>query len=454
MTIVWGILCLGFIIFIHELGHFIVARLCGVAVESFSLGMGPVLLHKTIRGTDYRLSLLPFGGYCGMKGEQAFRQALEQNLPAIPKEQDSFYGVHPLKRVCIAFAGPAMNLLFTIFAFSIIAGIGYTYYSADNRVIMADEIYADTASSAHAAGLETGDYITSINGKPVTTFADISEAAGTSPGETLSVTVQRDNRQMEFSVPVAMDTATGIGKIGVMNWIEPVVTVVEPDSPAASAGFEPEDRITAIDGYSVQNTADIQKLLTGKSSVAVTVERSPAADGVPATFDLNLDLPPDTPVGFQFSVPERHSPRYSIPGAILQGFKETGNLIVLTLKSIVLLFKGIDLTHALSGPVRITVMLGDTVKTGFSAGIQTGIISTLQFLALISISLFIMNLLPVPVLDGGLILFGLIEAASAKPIHPKIIYYGQFAGVALIFILFGIALFSDARYIFTGLLRR
>mgnify|MGYP003457787115 FL=1 len=84
MTIVWGILCLGLIVFVHELGHFIAARICGVKVESFSIGMGPVLVHKTIGETDYRLSLLPFGGYCGMKGEQAFRDALEQNLPSIP----------------------------------------------------------------------------------------------------------------------------------------------------------------------------------------------------------------------------------------------------------------------------------------------------------------------------------------------------------------------------------
>ena len=130
MTIVWGILCLGLIVFVHELGHFIAARLCGVKVESFSIGMGPVLAHKTIGETDYRLSLLPFGGYCGMKGEQGFRDALEQNLPAIPKEEGSFYGVHPLKRAIIAFSGPAMNLVFAAISLSIIAMTGYTFYAA------------------------------------------------------------------------------------------------------------------------------------------------------------------------------------------------------------------------------------------------------------------------------------------------------------------------------------
>ena len=115
MTILWGILCLGIIVFIHEAGHFIAARYCGVTVESFSIGMGPVIWHKKIGMTDYRLSLLPLGGYCGMKGEKAFQQAIDEKLSYIPAEADSFYGVHPLKRICIAFAGPFANLFFALF---------------------------------------------------------------------------------------------------------------------------------------------------------------------------------------------------------------------------------------------------------------------------------------------------------------------------------------------------
>ena len=103
LTILYGILGLGLIVLIHETGHLIAARICGVKVEAFSVGMGPILLHKTIKDTDYRLSLIPLGGYCEMKGEKAFSEALDSNAKEITGEPDSLYGVHPLKRAFIAF---------------------------------------------------------------------------------------------------------------------------------------------------------------------------------------------------------------------------------------------------------------------------------------------------------------------------------------------------------------
>ena len=139
---------------------------------------------------------------------------------------------------------------------------------------------------------------------------------------------------------------------------------------------------------------------------------------------------------------------YGFFGSIKQGFLETVETIGLTFKSIGLLFKGVDFTSAVSGPIRITQMIGETAQAGFSAGFSTGIVAVLNFLALISISLFIMNLLPIPILDGGLILFALIEAISRKKIHPKVLYYVQFIGLAFIVVLFCIAMFSDFKYFF------
>lgn len=449
MTIILGVLCLGFIIFIHELGHFFAARLCGVKVESFSIGMGPVLLHKTMGGTDYRLSLLPFGGYCGMKGEQAFREALEQNLDSIPAEPGGFYGVHPLKRALIAVAGPAMNLFFAVIAFTIIAMTGYTYYSADNRVIMADEILAGTASAAHNAGLMTGDRIISVDGEPVKIFSDISEKAGTNPGKTLRITVLRDGKQLDFDVIATMDRETGLGKIGVMNWVDPLVAGVDSNSTAEKAGFLPGDLIIAIDDDKVSNTADIQKFLLNKDSATIRVER--IRNGSKEEKELVINIGKNIPLGLQFSVPEHQAERHSFFPAIGQGIRETGELVALTFKSIGLLFKGVDLSNAVSGPIRITVMLGDSVQSGFYVGFKAGLVNTLNFLALISVSLFIMNLLPIPVLDGGLVLFALIEAIARRPVHPKIMYYSQFIGIAFILILLGIAIFSDANYVIKGI---
>ena len=135
MTIIYGLIGLGFIVFIHELGHFITAKICGVTVESFSIGMGPILLHKTIKGTDYRLSLIPLGGYCGMKGQKDFQVALDEKLESITGDKDSFYGIHPLKRVIIAFSGPFFNFIFAAIAFMIISMIGYSYYTSENKII-------------------------------------------------------------------------------------------------------------------------------------------------------------------------------------------------------------------------------------------------------------------------------------------------------------------------------
>ena len=122
-------------------------------------------------------------------------------------------------------------------------------------------------------------------------------------------------------------------------------------------------------------------------------------------------------------------------------------MCALSVKSIVLLFQGADLSQAVSGPVRITVMLGDTVKSGFSAGLAEGVSSILNFLALISISLFIMNLLPIPILDGGLILAAVLQLLLRRQIHPKIIYYTQFIGAAIILLIFVFALFNDIQYL-------
>ena len=328
MTIVYGILGLGFLVFFHETGHFIAARIFGVKVESFSVGMGPVLLHHTFKGTDYRLSLIPLGGYCGMKGEQDYQKAIEENLSEIKGDKDSFYGVHPFKRLLIAFAGPFFNLLFAFIAFFVIALMGYTYYSAGTTVAMADEVYEDMTSIAHESGMQSGDTIIAINNKEMNDFSDILTFISTHPDEDVVIKCLRNGEEIDISVHTQLDKETGAGRIGIV------------------------------------------------------------ADGN--------------------SVAAREYPSHSFFEAIKEGIIETNSNLALVIKSVGILFKGIDVTKAVSGPARITTMLGETVKEGFTSSFHNGVISTLQFLALISISLFFTNLLPVPILDGGLILFALI----------------------------------------------
>ena len=370
MKWLYGILCLFFLILFHEFGHFLAAKLFGVKVESFSVGFGPILLHRTVKATDYRLSLIPLGGYCGMKGENDFREAMEQNLKEVNGEPDSLYGVHPIKRAAIGFAGPFFNFIFAIFCFSLINGIGYNYYTYSNKIILADELYENSCTAAREAGLLTGDEIIRINGKEILDFSQIIEEVSVRPAENINITVLRDKKELTFIVHTQMDKETGTGKIGV--------------------------------------AADTNSLL------------------------------------------EQSTPDYNFFEAIGHGFLDTFEYIGLTFKSIAILFKGVDLKNAVGGPARITEMLGSTAQEGFSAGFKVGFISLSQLMAVISISLFIMNLLPIPVLDGGLILVALIETISRKKVPPKVQYRIQFIGFAFIAILFIIGLIGDINYFISG----
>lgn len=363
MKWLYGILCLFFLILFHEFGHFLAAKLFGVKVESFSIGFGPILLHRTIRGTDYRLSLFPLGGYCGMKGEKDFQKALEEKLPEIKGEPDSLYGIHPFKRALIGFAGPFFNFIFAVIACAFINGIGYTYYTYSNKILITDEV---TTSVARDAGIISGDKIIKINEKEITDFSDLIEEVSVRPDEDIKITVDRDGSILEFTVHTELDKKSGSGKLGV--------------------------------------AADTSEVL------------------------------------------QKESPRYGFFGSIGHGFLDAIKSLNLTIKSIGILFKGVDMNNAVSGPARVTEMLGSTVKEGFSAGFKVGFVSLMSLMSIISISLFFMNLLPIPVLDGGLILIALIEIIIRRRVSPRLQYYVQFIGLAFIAFIFIIGLKGDIFY--------
>lgn len=366
MKWILGILCLFFLILFHEFGHFLAAKLFGVKVESFSIGFGPILLHKTIKGTDYRLSLFPLGGYCGMKGEKDIQTALENNASQIQGDIDSLYGIHPIKRAAIGFAGPFFNFLFAIICYSLINLMGYSYQTYSNKIILADELYENSCTAAREAGLLTNDVIIKINNKQISDFSEIVEEVSIRPDEDISITVLRDGQELIFNAHTQLDKSQGIGILGI----------------AANTN----------------------------------------------------------------SIIEKETPKYNVFQAFGKGILDGFENVALTIKSIGILFKGIELKNAVSGPARVTDLLGSTTIAGFNAGIKIGFITLFDLMAIISISLFVMNLLPIPVLDGGLILIALIETIINKKINPKIQYYIQFIGLAFILILFIIGLVGDISF--------
>lgn len=330
--------------------------------------MGPVLLHKKIGKTDYRLSLLPIGGYCQMKGEKDFAQAIEEGLGYVPGNKDSLYGTHPIKRALIGFAGPFFNLLFVFFASTAIMMIGYSYWTRSATIKIPED--PSFASPARDAGIKSGDTITKIAGVQISDFSDIYEQVALRGDEDIEVEVTRssgDGKQetLTFNVRTLLNKKEGNGILGVM------------------------------------------------------------ADGE----EIEKVIPPT-----------------SLFPAIKGGFFETGRILKQTIKSLGILFKGVDITNAVSGPARISSMLGESARDGFAEGLKTGWVVVLQFMSLISVSLFIMNLLPIPILDGGLILFALVQTVTKKQIPPRIQYKIQIAGFAIIMFLFLIGLGGDIKY--------
>ena len=451
LSIIYGLLGLGFIVFIHELGHFIAAKIFGVTVESFSVGMGPILLHKTIKETDYRLSLIPLGGYCGMKGQKDFQVALDEKLDSIKGDKDSFYGIHPFKRAIIAFAGPFFNFLFAVFAFFIISMMGYSYYTSQNKIILANEIYPEMQSVASDSGLQTGDKIIAIDNKETPYFTDIYEAISVSANQKIDLTIERNQEIFDIQVTPSLNKETGAGVLGIISWTDPLIDFIEENSPAQKAGIQIGDLILKINDDSIKNTVEYNNAIEDLDKFSMTVLRDGQEIFIPEIepkiIQNEKNESTQKSVGIGFHAEKIKSKTYSFFPAIINGFVEAGKTTALTFKSLGLLFQGIDLTKAVSGPLRITVMLGDTAKSGFSAGFSTGVVTVFNFLALISISLFIMNLLPIPILDGGLILFALIEAITKKQISPRIQYYIQFVGIAFILVLFTFAMFGDISYI-------
>jgi len=285
-----------------------------------------------------------------------------------------------------------------------------------------------------------------IAGEKTRTYHDIQEAVAARPEETIPVKVEREGRQITLQVTPRMDKSTGAGIIGVYFWTDPVIAEVAPGSPAALAGLREGDRILRVNGREVAYTVALYALLRDQpAELAVDFLREEGGE----EKELHTGLVPvynkegEGELGIKYRTLRYHSPRLSPPAALAAGFREMGRTFVFSVKSLSLLFRGIDLTQAVSGPVRITYMVGDAAAAGFGQSLGAGLRAAGNFLALISVALCIMNLLPLPVLDGGMTVLFLIEAVFRRPLNPRMVYAFQTVGVVIIFGLMAFAVFGD-----------
>ena len=444
--ILLGLIGLGVVVFVHELGHFIASRLMGIEVEAFSIGWGKPIFKKKIGTVEYRLGLFPLGGYCKMKGDTDYEEVYNKTIEGQKAEKGSYFAAHPFRRIVACLGGPLFNLLFAILVLSVIWGIGFEVNTLDNRIVLASEIAPGSVNPADDAGLKTGDRIVSIMGRKTETYHDIQEIIATHPGENLPLTVERNGNTLELPVKPLMDKSTGAGRIGIYFWTDPVIERIAEGSPAEIAGLKSGDRILSVNGMELPHTMALIKMLDEKPSV-LTVEYLRGAEKRSASIIPIHSEAGTRDLGIAWKALRYHTPRLFLPQAIAKGTAETWKTFTISVKSLSLLFKGVDLTQAVSGPVRITYMVGEAAAEGFNQGFGIGLSSMASFLSLISIALCIMNLLPLPILDGGMILLFLLEGIRRKPLYPRFINVFQTIGVVIIAGLMIFALFGDILYL-------
>jgi regulator of sigma E protease len=454
VNIIIGLIGLGIMVFVHELGHLIAAKLAGIKVEAFSLGWGRKLVGFEYKGTEYRISVFPIGGYCKMKGEEVLRSAWEEGRKKIPKEPGAFYSAAPLHRIGVALAGPTVNFVFAVLLLSLVWFVGYQIQTFENRIVLQDdyqEVLADSedAMPASKAGLQSGDTVVRIDGREIETYRDIREAVAAAPDKEMEFTVERDGQRITTTVTPILDPETGAGRIGVYPWIDPIVESVDSGSPADVAGIRPGDRIVSAAGEPVENSLDfVQAVDNNPTGLDIRLRREEGRTTVhviPTVGENGVAR-----VGVAFETVTVSTPEYGVFGAIGRGAEEAVQTLVLAVRSIGLLFRGVDLTSAVAGPVRITYLIGEVATEGFSEGVGQGFSYVFNFLALLSVILFFMNLLPIPALDGGQILLFLWEMISGRDLRPKAVYRYQLIGTVLILAILVFAILGDVVFLIQG----
>jgi len=456
IDIIIGLIGISTIVAIHELGHLFAAKLCGIKVDAFSLGWGPRLFGKTIGGTEYRVSLLPLGGYVRMHGEEDMRSAILENKEAIEPSPGSFFGAAPWKRIIVGFAGPLANILFAILTFGILYMPGEVRETAESRIVLISDypqlvqaiqdyptVLYGPDSPARKAGLQSGDRIVAIDGKPVSNFEEVFQSTATAPtrGEdVLNLTVSRNNQNIFLQVRPVLNTKTGVGQIGISPWNDPVIR--SSSGNAAQAGFKENDRVLLVNGKQVNNSIEVALAIkSSKGSCSFTILRDGIQKELVAFPEIDKDGNASLALSFK-GILVTDPPLPFFP-ALKKGIEKTFDSLYMIVKVFKLFGQGLDPVQAVSGPVRTTMIIGDYTTAAGSHGFLEGLRAFFNFLAAVSIALFFGNLLPIPALDGGQIILYLIELIRRKPLSIKFIRRYNTVGFILVAMLIALAFYGD-----------
>ena len=443
-TIVAFVVALGLLIVFHEFGHFLVARWCGIKVLRFSIGFGQPLLRKRWGKdqTEWVIAAFPLGGYVKM---------LDEREGAVPPEElaRAFNNKPVAQRLAVVAAGPVANFLLAIVLYWLLFVLGV---SAMKPVLGP----VAPATPAAVAGFEKGETILKIEAEPVATWQDarwllLSRAVERSPAvtvETLDTHGQHVSRQIDFS-GIDADDLDGdfLKKVGLSSFqpaVKPIISQVTPDSAGSRAGLQAGDEILAVDGKRIALWEDL-------------VQKIRASPGIPLMLDirrndtaLSMEVIPDTTtdsgekigkigIGPQIDHDELKKlvieVSYPAGTAMAKAISKTWETSIFTLHMLGKMVAGEVSWKNVSGPITIADYAGKSAQMGLS--------SYLGFVALISISLGVLNLLPIPVLDGGHLMYYVIEIVKGSPVSAKAIEMGQQVGIVLLFALMAFAIYND-----------
>jgi len=440
--IVGTLIALGVLVTFHEFGHFWVARRCGVKVLRFSVGFGmPLVRWHDRKGTEYVIAAIPLGGYVKM---------LDEREGDVPPEQahESFNRKTVYQRIAIVIAGPVANFLLAIFFFWVLAMLG----SQQVRPVIGA---VESGSIADKAGLTVGQEIVSVDGDPTSGWAAVNLQLVRRLGEsgTIAVNVRDQGATVDSPRQLVLsdwlkgaDEPDPIKSLGIRPWrpsLPPVLAELDPKGPAQAAGLKTGDRLIALDDQPVNEWQQVVDWVRARpdTKVSLHVERDGAQLYLPLTLAARGEGKATTGYlgagvkGADWPPEMLREVSYGPLAAIQEGARRTWTMSVLTLDSLRKMLFGELSVKNLSGPITIAKVAG--------ASAQSGVGDFLNFLAYLSISLGVLNLLPIPVLDGGHLLFYLIEWARGRPLSERVQGWGVQIGISLVVGVMLLALVND-----------